>query len=139
MNLPRIDKQVQFTINANIPRQTAGKLLQIHEVVCIFRYYSRSALLLLRTPVSFCPCLAREPPLKAVEITRAVDRRGRNVVRLTKEVREIWPAAVPQNFRVICASSTQTVLLVRNLWESYAADGAKRRNNVETERTRKDG
>jgi len=93
----------------------------------------RFALLFLRTPFHLGSCLAREFSLRVVEIIRAVDRRRRSMVRLTKEADvKSGPQPCPKTFALV---RRKRRLLVRNLRESYAADGAER-NNVEAERRR---
>jgi len=103
----------------------------------------RFALLLLRTP--FHPVLiSRMSSLRGNCGNYSRDRsREKTGTVHERSRREIWPAAVSQNFPVICASSTQTArrLLARNLRVSYAANGAwgrKGGGNVEVGQIRED-
>lgn len=117
------------------------KLLQIHEVVCIFRHY--------RDPRYYFSALCFILSLSRVWVLfegRGNYSRGRSREEMgtarERSRREIWSAAVPQNFRVICASSTQTALTRAKLERKLCGGRsvrAKRRNNVEAEQIRKGG
>lgn len=110
VNLPRIGKQVQFTINANIPRQTAGNCSRFTKLYAYLACY-RSTLPYYFNAL-FRPILvSRAFSLRIAEIIRARDWEvEREKLADERNRHEIWRALVPRNFWIICVSLTQTVL-----------------------------
>lgn len=137
VNLPRIGKQVQFTINANIPRQTAGNCSRFTK---LYAYFAITEIRAITSPRSVSPlslsCVCSVWGLPKL-FSKSREKMG---TAHERSRREIWPAAVPQNFRVICASSTQTAptraKLERKLRGGRSVR-AKRRSDVEAEEIRK--
>lgn len=139
VNLPRIGKQVQFTINASIPRQTAEIAPDSRSCMHI-SLLQRSALLLLRAPRSILS-LSRVWVLfeGCGNYSRGRSREEMGTA-CERSRREIWPAAVPQNFRVICAKFGANGAYSCETWEKAMRRSVRaKRSNVEAEQIRKGG
>lgn len=144
VNLPRIGKQVQFTINANIPRQTVGNCSRFTK---LYAYFAITEIRAITSPCSISPlyCVwAFFEGCGNYSHGRSTEREYGTTHERNRH--EIWLAAVLQNFRVICASSTQTAPIRAKLkgklcggWnekEEYCRSGANKEKRVSRETTK---